>query len=144
MVLTSAIASTRSRGSDRRVLVVDDNQDIRELILFILRDAGLTAISAANGDQAIALLELHPVDLVLLDVMMPGKNGLQILSEIRQSPHPATAALPVILISAKSQTTDVDRGLALGANSYIIKPFTADALLKVISTELDLEQAAQV
>jgi CheY-like chemotaxis protein len=144
MVLTSAIASTRSRASDRRVLVVDDNQDIRELILFILRDAGLTAISAANGDQAIALLELHPVDLVLLDVMMPGKNGLQILSEIRQSPHPATAALPVILISAKSQTTDVDRGLALGANSYIIKPFTADALLKVISTELDLEQAAQV
>ncbi len=137
------MAPTSPSAHQRRILVVDDNEDIRELITFIIRDAGMEAISASQGDQAITLLELHPVDLVVLDVMMPGKSGLQILSEIRQSPHSTTAALPVILISAKSQSEDVERGLVLGANSYIIKPFKSDALISVINKELHLEQAVQ-
>jgi len=127
-----------------RVLVVDDNEDIRELITFILRDAGIEAITAPNGDQAISLLEDHPVDLVLLDVMMPGKSGLQILSEIRQSPIPSTASLPVILISAKSQSEDVERGLALGANSYIIKPFKGEALIAAITDAFKVQFGEKV
>jgi CheY-like chemotaxis protein len=122
--------------AESRILVADDNDDIRELIIFILTDAGFHAMGAADGDEALAVLHSGVIDLALLDVMMPGKSGLSILKAIRNSPESSLSALPVILISAKSQGVDIDSGLALGANSYIVKPFKAPALLSEISSTL--------
>ena len=122
----------------RKVLVVDDNQDIRELIVHILNADGFHVYSAVDGENALAILNSNPVDLVLLDVMMPGMSGLEVLTEIRTGSNKKVRDIPVMMITAKSSTDDIDQALALGANSYVIKPFRGTTIREKVRTILEL------
>jgi DNA-binding response OmpR family regulator len=118
----------RERGSQmtdnqKSVLVVDDNQDVRDLVVHFLDSEGFHVFSASDGEKALAILNANSIDLVLLDVMMPGLSGLDVLKEIRTGGNKKLLDIPVMMITAKSSTEDIDRALALGANSYIVKPF---------------------
>ena len=121
------------------ILVVDDNQDIRDLISLILEEEGYSVISAEEGASALALIKEKEPTLVLLDVMMPGISGLEVLRQLRASKRSQVSQTPVIMITAKSQSTDIDEALELGATSYIIKPFRADALLEKVQSFLPIQ-----
>jgi DNA-binding response OmpR family regulator len=116
---------TQMTQDKSKVLVVDDNQDIRELVMHILDADGFHVFSAPDGDNAKAILQSNQVDLILLDVMMPGTSGLELLQEIRTGSLKAHREVPVIMITAMAGTEDIDKALAIGANSYIVKPFRA-------------------
>ena len=104
------------------VLVVDDDSDIRELVAFKLEQMGYTVTSEKDGEGGLAAaLTEHP-DLILLDVMMPKLTGIEVCQRLRDDP--GTAGIPVILITAKAQEVDVERGFAAGADDYIVKPFS--------------------
>jgi DNA-binding response OmpR family regulator len=107
----------------RKVLVVDDNQDIRELVMHILDADGFHVFAAEDGQNAAAILRSNQMDLILLDVMMPGTSGLELLKEIRTGSLKGHQDVPVIMITAMATTDDIDKALAIGANSYIVKPF---------------------
>ncbi|HET7399546.1 MAG TPA: response regulator [Intrasporangium sp.] len=109
-----------------RVLVAEDDADIRDLVAFKLGQAGYAIEAFADGASAWEAFERNPPQLAVLDVMMPGLSGLDVLRRIRDSAH---ASVPVLLLSAKSRDTDVDTGFAVGADDYVIKPFSARELL---------------
>ena len=122
----------------QKVLVVDDNQDVRELIVHILNADGFHVYSAIDGENALAILNSYPVDLVLLDVMMPGMSGLDVLKEIRTGSNKKIREVPVMMITAMSSTDDVDQALAIGANSYVVKPFRGTTIREKVRKILDL------
>ena len=108
------------------VLVADDDEDILQLLAFRLEHAGYEVVQAQNGKQALRLaLELHPA-LAVLDVMMPGLDGYEVTRELRR--HEVTSVMPVILLTARAQASDVSRGMAAGADDYVKKPFDAREL----------------
>jgi DNA-binding response OmpR family regulator len=114
----------------RTILIVDDEQHIRLLIeqtLEDLLDEGVELSTAADGDEAVAAIAAQRPELVFLDVMMPGRSGLEVCRALRADP--ATAGAHVVLLTAKGQATDREAGLAAGANDYLTKPFDPDALL---------------
>lgn len=101
-----------------KVLVVDDEDEIRQLLRLYLEKDEYQVVEATNGEDALNILKSQEIDLVLLDIMMPKVNGYQVLKEIR-----ANNNIPVIMLSAKSQDADKILGLDLGADDYIAKPF---------------------
>jgi DNA-binding response OmpR family regulator len=103
------------------VLVVDDDPVILRLLQVNFELEGIEVVTAADGDEGLKIAQSDPPDLVISDIMMPKVNGLELLAALRSSPD--TASLPVILLSAKAQVADVQRGLELGADDYITKPF---------------------
>jgi len=110
-----------------RVLVVDDEPHIRRVLEAILRKEGFDVLVAIDGSQGLEELDAEHVDLVILDLMMPGANGLEILSKIRSRPErPDT---PVIILTAKGQDTDRDAAFAGGANDFLTKPFSPKKLI---------------
>jgi DNA-binding response OmpR family regulator len=111
-----------------RVLVADDEDDIRALVGLAVRRAGCTvATEATDGPQALAVARTDPPDLAVLDVSMPGATGLEVCAALRSDP--ATAGVPVLLLSAGASPGDVARGLAAGADSYLAKPFSVAGLV---------------
>jgi DNA-binding response OmpR family regulator len=106
-------------GGGTRVLVVDDEPTVREVVAGYLRRDGHTVSEAADGPAALALLESEPPDLVVLDMMLPGVNGLDILRRIRQM-----GDMPVIMLTARAEESDRVAGLELGADDYVVKPFS--------------------
>jgi DNA-binding response OmpR family regulator len=121
-----------------RVLVVDDNQDIRDLVVHILSADGFNVFAAVDGENALAILNSNSVNLVLLDVMMPGKSGLDVLRNIRSGSNKKIRDIPVMMITAKSSTEDIDKALELGATSYIVKPFRATTIREKVRAILEL------
>lgn len=115
-----------SRGS-ARILVVDDEPHIRRVLSVVLEKQGYEVMMASDGLQGLDELGTEAVDLVILDLMMPGANGLEILSKIRTDPQRADT--PVIILTAKGQDTDRDAALAGGANDFLTKPFSPKKLL---------------
>lgn len=114
----------------RAVLIVDDEQHIRLLIeqtLEELLDEDVELYTAADGDEAIAAIAAQHPDLVFLDVMMPGRSGLDVCRAVRADPDLAGAY--IVLLTAKGQAQDRDEGLAAGADEFLTKPFDPDALL---------------
>ena len=109
-----------------RVLVADDDADIRDLVEFKLTQAGYAVEAVADGIGAWEAFAANPPHLAVLDVMMPGLSGIDVLRKIRESGHPS---VPVLLLSAKSRDSDVDTGFAVGADDYVIKPFSPRELL---------------
>lgn len=101
-----------------RVLIADDEAEIRQLLKLYLEKDGYSVLEADNGNDAVKYCEQGRVDLALLDIMMPGLNGYQVVQKIRSSSN-----IPIIMISAKSQDEDKILGLDLGADDYITKPF---------------------
>jgi DNA-binding response OmpR family regulator len=110
-------------NDSKSILVVDDNQDVRDLVIHFLSAEGFHIFSAPDGESALAILRANHIDLVLLDVMMPGISGLETLTEIRTGSNKKIREVPVMMITARAGTEDIDKALALGANSYIVKPF---------------------
>ncbi|MEO3991833.1 response regulator [Pseudocitrobacter cyperus] len=115
------------------VLVVDDDRDIRELVVDYLNSAGYRATGAANGKEMRAYLTHHQVDLVVLDIMMPGDDGLTLCRELRSDRH---KNLPVLMLTARSDDADRILGLEMGADDYLVKPFVARELLARIKAIL--------
>jgi two-component system, OmpR family, response regulator MtrA len=113
------------------VLVVDDDPDVCDLVTFKLRKSGYEVRRATDGEEARSAVAAELPDIVLLDVMMPGPTGLEVLEGWRS--EPGTASLPVILLTALAQESDVERGFALGADDYIVKPFSPRELARRVA-----------
>lgn len=116
-----------------QILVVDDNVDISGLIAIQLGEEGYGTTVRNDGDSAVDVLENMKIDLLLLDVMMPGKSGFDVLEEIKKLKKTENRDIPVVMITAKSGLDDIDRALELGATSYITKPFRAELLISKIN-----------
>ena len=114
-----------------RILVAEDEQDLRSLLRMNLAEEGYDVLEAADGIAALALLQRERIDLALLDVMMPGLDGLNLLRKLRQ-----TSAIPVILLTARGEEMDKVLGLNLGADDYLTKPFSMAELLARIAARL--------
>ncbi len=110
-----------------RILVVDDEPHIRRVLEAILGKEGFEVLVAVDGPQGLEELSTEEVDLVILDLMMPGANGLEILSKIRSDPLRENT--PVIILTAKGQDTDREAALAGGANDFLTKPFSPKKLI---------------
>jgi DNA-binding response OmpR family regulator len=123
------------------LLVVDDDEANRDLLSRRLTRKGYEVSVAEDGSRAIGLVRGQPFDLVLLDVVMPGLSGLEVLQELRQS-HPATE-LPVIMVTAKNESGDIVEALRLGANDYVSKPLDFPVVLARIQAQLSLKRAVE-
>ncbi|ALG70383.1 chemotaxis protein CheY [Azospirillum thiophilum] len=115
------------------VLIVDDDRDIRELVSGYLKRNGLRVTLAAGGRQMRSFLERDRVDLIVLDIMMPGDDGLVLCRELRAGPH---ATIPVLMLTARNDEMDRILGLEMGADDYLAKPFAARELLARIKAIL--------
>ncbi len=111
-----------------RILVADDEPHIRRILATFLEASGFAVDQAIDGTQALELLEGPvPYEVALLDIMMPGPNGLEVLEAARLLPH--RAGLPILILTAKGQDTDREAAFALGAEDFITKPFSPKKLL---------------
>jgi DNA-binding response OmpR family regulator len=117
-----------------RILVADDDHDIRDLVTYKLGQAGYTVQAVGSGTQALAAIEADPPDLAVLDMMMPGLSGIDVLRKIRDDER--LSGVRVILLTARARDADVDAGFATGADDYIIKPFSPRELLHRVNTVL--------
>jgi len=122
-----------SRGA--RVLVIDDEPHIRRVLDAMLGKEGFEVLLALDGSEGLSVLASSPVDLVILDLVMPGPNGLEVLAKIRS--RPATSATPVIILTAKGQDADREAALAGGADDFMTKPFSPKKLVSRIRELLD-------
>jgi DNA-binding response OmpR family regulator len=104
------------------VLLAEDDADIRDLVTFKLREAGYQVRVFEDGLSALASAREDQPDLAVLDIMMPGMSGLDVCRELRADP--ATSDVPVILLTARAQESDIENGFAAGADDYIVKPFS--------------------
>ena len=117
-----------------RIYCVEDEENIRELIVYALKSNGFDADGFEDGNELAKALETSIPDLVLLDIMLPGEDGLQILERLRKNPK--TKDIPVIIISAKTSEFDKVKGLDLGADDYITKPFGVMELISRVKALL--------
>jgi DNA-binding response OmpR family regulator len=118
----------------KTVLVVDDEQDILDLVRFRLEHDGYRVITASDGEAGLSLALIERPDLCVLDVMMPKLSGLEVLARLRDDP--STAGMRVILLTARGQDADVDRGFELGAHDYVTKPFSPKELRRRVHAQL--------
>ena len=123
------------------LLVVDDNEINRDVLSRRLTQRGYRVAVAADGRQALQMLLAQPFDLVLLDIMMPGMSGFEVLTILRE--HHAAAELPVVMATASDQSSDIVAALTLGANDYVTKPLDFPVVLARIRTQLSLKRAIQ-
>ena len=123
-----------------RILIVEDHPIIAELVETRLRIEGMEPIKCSGGREALGLIGTCPLDAVVLDIMMPDVDGYEVLRHIRS--QPATRSLPVIFLTAKSTPADIEKGLAMGANSYITKPFSGLDLVRKVRICLEERRAA--
>ena len=114
-----------------KVLICDDERDIVSALKIYLEAEGYETLCAYNGQEALALLARGEVQLVLLDIMMPGLDGIATLSRLRESSN-----VPVIFLTAKGEDTDKILGLNLGADDYVTKPFNPVELLARVRSQL--------
>ena len=121
-----------------RVLVADDDPDIRELVVFKLESAGFEVTAVGDGQAALDHALGDPPDLLVLDLMMPRLTGLEVCAALRADP--STEKVPVILLTAKAQELDVTRGFEAGADDYMIKPFSPRELLSRVQAVLGRRQ----
>jgi two-component system, OmpR family, alkaline phosphatase synthesis response regulator PhoP len=110
-----------------QILVVEDEETIQELISYHLKKEGFRVTCVASGEEALRKLQTEAYGLVLLDLMLPGIDGLEVCRSIRK--HPTTAHLPVMMVTAKGEESDIVAGLELGADDYLVKPFSPRVLV---------------
>jgi DNA-binding response OmpR family regulator len=123
-----------SRRPKRRVLVVDDERDIAETILYNLGRNGYEGLVAYNGSEGLEIAQRERPDLVVLDLMLPGIDGTEVARRLKGDPR--TSDIPIVMLTAKGEETDVVVGLSLGADDYVTKPFSMKVLLARIGTVL--------
>jgi len=122
---------------NKKILIVEDDQHIRKLLTILIRKEDVEIDEAVEGNEALQKLQDNRYDLVILDIMMPNVDGFSILKELREKP--ATAQLPVIIVTAKTEDKDLMRGYSMGANYYITKPFEPQDLIHSIELILKIK-----
>lgn len=113
--------------SKEKILVVDDEEDILELVRYNLAREGYKVVCAASGEAALKLAVADPVDLIILDLMLPGIDGLEVARRLKQDA--GTQHTPIVMLSAKGEEADIVTGLELGADDYVTKPFSPRILI---------------
>ena len=117
-----------------KVLVVDDEPNIVLSLEFLMQQAGFEVETAEDGVTALAKVEAAPPDLILLDISLPGISGFDVLEQLRQAP--LYAKLPIIMLTAHGREVEKEKGLALGADDYVTKPFSTQALVEKVQALL--------
>ena len=125
--VASSILALGTIMKPKHVLVVDDEKDIRKVLEYNLKKEGYEVSLAATGEEALAAVESRAPDLVVLDLMLPGTDGLEVCRILKSNPR--TRAMPVLMLTAKGSETDQVVGLELGADDYVTKPFALKVLL---------------
>jgi len=113
------------------VMVVDDDQDLAEMLSIVLTGAGMEVDLVGRGDEVMEIFRATPPDLVLLDIMLPGIDGIEVCKQIR-----AESMIPIVMLTAKGETAEIIKGLEFGADDYIVKPFQPGELIARIKTRL--------
>ena len=121
-------------SKSKKLFIVEDEEDIVELISYNLKREGYCIDVAMSGDEALKLIPHSIPDLILLDRMLPGADGLEVCRELKR--NPVTENIPIIMVTAKSEESDIVTGLELGADDYITKPFSIKVLIARINTVL--------
>lgn len=114
----------------RKVLIADDEPNIVTALEFLLKRAGYDVRAAANGEEALALVESYAPDLVLIDIMMPGKSGYEVCQRMRERPE--WRHIKIVMVTAKGREAEVSKGMSLGADLYVTKPFSTQELIAAI------------
>ena len=117
-----------------KILIAEDERDIRDLVAFTLRFAGYEVFSAANGEEAVELAPQVSPDLILMDVRMPRMTGYEACRIMKLNPD--LKDIPIVFLSAKGQETEIQQGLEAGAEEYLLKPFAPDQLTSHVKTIL--------
>jgi CheY-like chemotaxis protein len=120
----------------KKLLIVDDHPEIRELLRITFARNDYQIFSAANGQQALEIAQAEHPHVILLDIMMPGSkiDGLEVCRRLKEDP--ATTDIIIIIVSAKYQERDIEAGLAVGADKYVVKPFLPTVLKRNVEEEL--------
>lgn len=118
----------------KSVLVVEDDEDIRKLVSYTLLKEGFQVAGVASGEEALSTTQSQPPDLVLLDLMLPGMDGLTVCKKFRSNPQ--TAKVAIVILTAKGEEVDIVAGLNAGANDYITKPFSRNVLIARVRAAL--------
>ena len=126
-------------AADTAILIVEDEQDLLELLRYNLSREGYQVSTASTGEDALKLVRNARPDLILLDLMLPGIDGLEVCRTLKS--REATASIPVIMLTAKGEESDVVRGLELGADDYVPKPFSPRVLIARIHAVLRRREA---
>jgi two-component system phosphate regulon response regulator PhoB len=121
------------------VLIVEDEGDIRELVSYNLLKEGYQVAGVASGEEALAAVEARPPDLVVLDLMLPGVDGLTVCRTLKSDPK--TASIPILMLTAKGEESDIIAGLNLGADDYVTKPFSPKVLIARVRAVLRRTEA---
>ena len=125
-----------------RILVVDDEPDILELVRYNLVREHYDVVCVESGEEALAQVSATPPDLIILDLMLPGVDGLEVCRTLKRQPH--TAAIPVLMLTARGEEADIVAGLELGADDYLTKPFSPRVLLARLCAVLRRQHTAPV
>ncbi|MFO0974026.1 MAG: response regulator [Phycisphaerae bacterium] len=141
MAVMAMRGESRSGTRAKSVLVIEDEADLAELICYHLEREGYAFRSASLGDAAIAEIRRRPPDLILLDRMLPGTSGDEVCKAVRRDP--ATAGIPIIMLTAKGEESEQLVGFALGADDYITKPFSMKVLMARVGAMLRRNEPAQ-
>lgn len=118
----------------KRILIVEDEADIRELVRYNLEREGFRVSEAESGEKGFKAITKKAPDLILLDLMLPGKDGMQICRELKQDDK--TRSIPVVMMTARGEESDIVAGLELGAEDYIVKPFSPKVLVARVKAVL--------
>lgn len=135
--VVAAVPSARynlNAMSKKRLIIVEDERDMADLVAARLRREGYVVDLAYDGEEGLEMIRADPPDLALVDIMMPRLSGTELVTELRQDPR--TAAVPVIMMTAKSEESDVVVGLRLGADDYVTKPFSMSVLVARVAAVL--------
>lgn len=122
-----------------KILVVEDEAAIREKLMTVLGFEGFETFGAGDGRSGVEVARREHPDLIVCDIMMPDLNGYGALRELRA--HPDTAAIPIIFLTAAASRADMRKGMELGADDYITKPYTVEELLSAVRTRLARQQS---
>ncbi len=117
-----------------RILIIEDEEDIRELVRYNLEREGFSVSEAESGEEGLKKISKKRPDLILLDLMLPGKDGMQICRELRQDVD--ARSIPIIMMTARGEESDIVAGLELGAEDYIVKPFSPKVLMARVKAVL--------
>ena len=118
-----------------KILIAEDERDIRDLVMFSLQFGGFQVVQASNGVEAVERAQAELPDLILMDVRMPKMTGYEACKALKAIP--AVRDIPVVFLSAKGQETEIQTGLEVGAEEYILKPFAPDELSKQVKAVLE-------
>ena len=126
----------------KTILIIDDEEPIRVLLKLTLQSAGYDSVlEASNGEDGLALAMRYKPDLILLDLMMPGIDGFEVIRRLRADP--ATADIQIVILSALNSNEDVVKGFNVGANDFIMKPIIMEKLLSCVITQMQVIEARQ-